>query len=137
VTAGAIGSAGRIQVVAAILRDGDGRVLLSEREKDKEFNGLWEFPGGKRDASETEEAALGRELAEELGIEVRRFEPLVSLDHDYRHRLVHLDFFLVTEWRPEVRAMDGQALRWVLPAGIARNEVLPADAAVVDVLQSL
>ena len=127
----------RIRVVAGILRDGGGRVLLAERQNDQPFNGLWEFPGGKADASETPEIALCRELLEELGIEVSRFERLVSVDHDYADRLVHIDFFLVTEWRGDVRAMDGQGLRWVLPAEIDKRHVLPADVDVVDVLRSL
>ncbi|MEX2124534.1 MAG: 8-oxo-dGTP diphosphatase MutT [Woeseia sp.] len=128
----------RIEVAAAILRDRDGRVLLAERQNDPQFNGLWEFPGGKTEPSETPEMALRRELAEELGIEITTFERFVSLDHDYRlgsaDRLVRIDFFLVTEWRSQVRAMNGQALRWVLPAEIKKNEMMPANIAVVDAL---
>jgi 8-oxo-dGTP diphosphatase len=127
----------RIQVVAGILRGSDGRVLLAERKNDRPFKGLWEFPGGKADAAETPEQALGRELAEELGIETTQFQWLVSVDHDYADRLVHIDFFLVTEWRGEVRAMDGQGLKWLLPAEIDKADVLPADVDVVDVLRSL
>jgi 8-oxo-dGTP diphosphatase len=127
----------RIQVVAGILRGGDGRVLLAERKNDSLFNGLWEFPGGKADAAETPEQSLGRELAEELGIEITQFQWLVSVDHDYADRLVHIDFFLVTEWRGKVRAMDGQGLKWALPAEIDKRDVLPADVDVVDVLRSL
>lgn len=127
----------RIQVVAGILRQLDGRVLLAERKKDQPFKGLWEFPGGKTHAAETPGQALRRELTEELDVDVARFEWLVSVDHDYADRLVHLDFFLVTEWRGDIRAMDGQALRWILPAEIQESEILPADVAVVDVLKSL
>ena len=127
----------RIRVVAGILRDGNGRVLLAERKNDHPFNGLWEFPGGKTDAAETPEDALSRELAEELGIAITRFERLAGIDHDYADRLVHIDFFLVTEWRGDVRAMDGQGLRWILPAEIDKRDVLPADVDVVDVLRSL
>jgi 8-oxo-dGTP diphosphatase len=127
----------RIQVVAGILCEGDGRVLLAERKNDQPFKGLWEFPGGKAKTAETPEQALCRELHEELGIEVTRFQRLVSIDHDYADRLVHIDFFLVTAWRGDVRAMDGQALWWVLPAEIDKRDVLPADVEVVDVLRSL
>ena len=124
----------RIAVVAGILRDRAGRVLLAERQKDIKFTGLWEFPGGKREPSETPEEALGRELSEELGIELTKVEKFLSLDHDYADRLVHIDFFLVTEWRGEPRPMDGQGLRWVLPAEISKEEMLPANIAVVDAL---
>ena len=126
----------RIQVVGGILRDREGRVLLAERINDNKFNGLWEFPGGKVDVLETPERALCRELAEELGIQVTGFGRLISVDHDYADRLVHIDFFLVTEWCCQVRAMDGQALRWVLPEEIGKEELMPANEAVVDVLQS-
>ena len=126
----------RIQVAAGILRDNEGRVLLAERVNDLSFKGLWEFPGGKIDPSEAPEAGLCRELAEELGIAVTRLEHLASVEHDYPDRLVHIDFFLVTEWRDEVRAMDGQALRWVFPEDINPNEILPADIEVIEALQS-
>ena len=127
----------RIHVVAAVLRDSDGRVLLAERCNDPAFSGLWEFPGGKTDPRETPELALRRELAEELGIEAVRFEQLMGLDYDYPNRLVHLDFFLVREWRSQVRPMDGQALRWVLPAELEARELMPANGALVELLQSL
>ena len=123
-------------MVAGILRDGHGRVLLAERKNDRPFSGLWEFPGGKSDADESPEVALCRELAEELGVAITAFEPLVSVDHDYTDRLVHIDFFLVTEWRADIRAMYGQALRWVLPQEIDEAEILPADVSVVDLLRS-
>ncbi|MGH8168261.1 MAG: NUDIX domain-containing protein, partial [Woeseiaceae bacterium] len=100
----------RIRVVAGILRDRAGRVLLAERQKDIKFNDLWEFPGGKREPSEMPEEALARELKEELGIELTRVEKFLSLDHDYADRFVHIDFFVVTEWRGEPRPMDGQGL---------------------------
>jgi 8-oxo-dGTP diphosphatase len=126
-----------VQVVAGVLRDRDGRVLLAERINDRHFKGLWEFPGGKIDAAEAPEPGLCRELAEELGIVATKFAWLASVDHDYADRLVHIDFFLVTEWRGEVRAMDGQALRWVLPSAIDSHELLPADIDVIDALRSL
>jgi 8-oxo-dGTP diphosphatase len=87
--------------------------------------------------AEAPEQALRRELAEELDIDITQFELLVSVDHDYADRLVHIDFFLVTEWRGDIRAMDGQALRWVLPEQIDKGKVLPADVDVVDILRSL
>jgi 8-oxo-dGTP diphosphatase len=126
----------RIEVAAGVLRDGGGRVLLAERKNDQVFNGLWEFPGGKRQAAETAEGALARELMEELGIEVTQFEVLASVDHNYADRLVHLDFFLVTAWSGEVTPMDGQALRWTLPQEIDAKEILPADIAVIEMLRS-
>jgi 8-oxo-dGTP diphosphatase len=124
----------RIRVAAGILRDNEGRVLLAERINDNAFRGLWEFPGGKIDASEAPEAGLCRELAEELDIVVTKLEHLASVEHDYPDRLVHIDFFLVTEWCDEIRAMDGQALRWVRPENIDTREILPADIEIVEAL---
>jgi 8-oxo-dGTP diphosphatase len=132
----AANSSVRIQVAAGILWDNKGRVLLAERVNELHFKGLWEFPGGKIDPSEAPEAALSRELEEELGIVVTKLEHLASVEHDYPDRLVHIDFFLVTEWRDEVRAMDGQALRWVFPVDINPDEILPADIEVIETLQS-
>jgi len=117
------------------LRDSEGRVLLAERINDPNLRGLWEFPGGKIDASEASDTGLCRELAEELGIVVIELEHLASVEHDYPDRLVHIDFFLVTKWRDEVRAMDGQALRWVLPEDIDPSEILPADIEVIESLK--
>lgn len=126
----------RIRVAAGILRDSEGRVLLAERINDLKFKGLWEFPGGKIDAFEAPEAGLCRELAEELGIVVTKLERLATVEHDYPDRHVHIDFFLVTQWRDEVRAMDGQALRWVRPEDIDPREILPADIGIIETLRS-
>ncbi len=127
----------RVHVVAGILRDRDGRVLLAERLNDREFAGYWEFPGGKVDPGEAREAALIRELAEELGIEIVRFEYFLSLEHDYADRQVHIEFFLVTEWQREARGMLGQGLKWLPVDEIPRVRLLPANEAVVEKLQRL
>ncbi len=125
----------RIHVVAGILRDRSGRVLLAERRHDRLFAGFWEFPGGKIQPGETPEAALCRELAEELGIEAAGLEPFRTLDHDYPDRLVRLEFFLVTSWRHPVRPLDGQKLLWTSAADIDRERILPADLPIIDALR--
>ncbi len=125
----------RIGVAAGILRDENGRILLAERRDDASFPGLWEFPGGKIGVSESVEAALGRELREELGIEISNFEHLLNIDHDYDDRRVRLYFYTVTAWRGEVRGVLGQHLRWVPLHELDAKELLPADAAVIDALQ--
>lgn len=127
----------RIHVAAGILRDREGRVLLAEHMHDRQFAGLWEFPGGKIDAGESREAALTRELAEELGIESSRFEYFMSLEHDYADRHVFIEFFLVTAWRHRVRGVLGQGLRWVATDALRTEELLPANVAVVDALRLL
>ena len=126
-----------VHVAAGILHDGAGRVLITERLCDGPFDGLWEFPGGKINGHETVVEALTRELAEELGIEVTELRPFMELHHEYPDRIVDLEFFLVSDWRGEPEGLEGQGVRWLLPDELDPDELLPADAPVVDRLRSL
>lgn len=110
-------------------------MLVSERLSDGPFTGLWEFPGGKIGAGETAVAALGRELAEELGIEVTACASFMNLRHEYDDRVVTIEFFIVSAWSSEPVGREGQALRWVARQHLDANELLPADVAVVEALQ--
>ena len=125
----------RLHVAAGILRDARDRVLVSERLADGPFDGLWEFPGGKIGAGETAAAALGRELAEELGIEVTDHRPFMDLNHDYPDRAVRIEFFLVEAWHGKPAGREGQRLRWVHITDLDHAELLPADAPVVEALR--
>ena len=127
----------RLQVVAGILRDGDGRVLITERIEDGPFQGLWEFPGGKIGAGESLEEALGRELREEIGVQMLASNHLMSLRHEYPDRHVEIDFFLVTQWQNDARGLEGQGLKWVWVAELADVDLLPADLPLIEKLQSL
>ena len=124
-------------VAAGILRDAEGRILITERLCDGPFNGLWEFPGGKIINEESSGEALRRELAEELGIEVTASQPYLNLHHEYPDRTVDLEFFLVTEWNGEPKGLESQGLRWVLPSEIDPAELLPADAPVLGKLRDV
>ncbi len=117
----------RILVVAAALYDAAGRVLIAQRPPGKHMAGRWEFPGGKVRAGEAERDALGRELAEELGIEVHAAEPLMRLTHAYADREVELSLWIVERYRGEPAALDGQALKWVAPSQLPREDILEAD----------
>ena len=123
-------------VAAGILRNAAGEILIAERLCDGPFNGLWEFPGGKIDGDESSDAALRRELLEELGIEVTASEPFMNVSHEYADRTVDLEFFLVTNWRGDPDGQEGQAIRWVGIAELDADELLPADAPLVQALQS-
>lgn len=126
----------RLDVVAGILEDTDGRVLITERVDDGPFHGLWEFPGGKIRHGESPSGALCRELTEEIGVEPIESEHFISLQYDYPDRSVAIDFYLVARWRNEPRGLEGQALNWVDIADLDVAILLPANKPVVDALQS-
>lgn len=125
-----------MNVVAGILRNEDGRILLTERIGDSPFVGLWEFPGGKIRPGEESADALRRELAEELGIEASSFTHFMNVDHRYDDRHVALQFYVVGEWQGEPEGLDGQKLRWESPQQLAARELLPADEPVLHALQN-
>jgi 8-oxo-dGTP diphosphatase len=123
-----------VRVVAAVLRDAHGRVLIAQRPAGKHMSGFWEFPGGKIDTGESAEQALARELAEELGIGLGRCHPLLQLRHDYADRRVELEVLSVDEYRGAPMSLEGQALKWVSPAELGNEPLLPADRPIVEAL---
>ena len=101
----------RVHVAAAVIRGADGRVLIARRPDDKHQGGLWEFPGGKVEG-EAVQAALSRELEEELGIRVSASRPLIQVHHDYPDKQVLLDVWEVTAFDGEPHGAEGQPLAW-------------------------
>jgi 8-oxo-dGTP diphosphatase len=126
-----------IHVVAGVLRDACGRVLIAQRTWRAHLAGAWEFPGGKLRPGESPPLALSRELREELGIEVEQAVELVTLTHDYPDRTVLLEFLRVAEWRGEPRGLEGQRLRWEMPGRLLATGLLPADQPVAAMLSRL
>jgi 8-oxo-dGTP diphosphatase len=126
-------------VVAAALVDGRGRVLLQQRAPGRAMAGLWEFPGGKVEAGERPEAALVRELEEELGIvvEAAGLSPaaFASADNQGRHMLLLL--YLCRQWRGEPSPLDAAALQWVRPDEMAALPMPPADEPLIPLLDRL
>lgn len=120
-----------INVVVGIIRDADGRVLVNQRLPGTHMAGFWEFPGGKRQINESREAALARELNEELGIEVLRAEPLLALTHDYPERTVHLDVWTILDYSGVPESREGQNIDWVDPGSLDERGLLPADQPIV------
>ncbi|HZQ73739.1 MAG TPA: Nudix family hydrolase [Burkholderiales bacterium] len=120
-----------VEVAAAVLERGDGAFLLAQRPPGKVYAGYWEFPGGKVEAGEPAEAALARELREELGIEVVRAYPWITRVFTYPHATVRLNFFRVLEWRGEPRALEDQAIAWQRPDAAVADPMLPANAPVL------
>ncbi len=128
------GAQATLQVVAGALYDAAGRVLIAQRPAGKALAGRWEFPGGKLQTGESAYAALGRELREELGVEVQAAERLMRFQVPASDRDFWLDMWVVSRWRGAVRALDGQALQWVEPACLADHDILEADRPIVAAL---
>jgi len=120
-------------VVAGVIRDARGRILLARRTEGRDLAGLWEFPGGKVEPGEPPEAALVRELREELGIEARVGDALMRVPQQYPDKRLVLDVRHV-ECRGVPKGLDGQALAWVPPARLASYPMPPADRPVVAAL---
>jgi 8-oxo-dGTP diphosphatase len=128
----------RIMLVSAVaLIDTDGRVLLARRPEGKSLAGLWEFPGGKVDPGETPEAALIRELKEELGIDVAEscLAPFAFASHGYEKFHLLMPLFLCRRWSGVVTGREGQALAWVRPQKLAEYPMPPADKPLVALLR--
>ncbi|MBX9814507.1 MAG: (deoxy)nucleoside triphosphate pyrophosphohydrolase [Sphingomonas sp.] len=126
-------------IVAAALVDGEGRVLLQQRPPGKEMAGLWEFPGGKIEPGESPEAALIRELREELGVDVEAAclapATFASAPLGARHLLLLL--FVARKWRGVPAPLEGGALRWVRPAAMHALPMPPADRPLIALLEML
>lgn len=123
-----------IRVAAGVLFDRRGRVLVAQRLPGTHMAGRWEFPGGKIKPGETDEAALGRELDEELGVTVERARPLISLVHDYPDRSVELNIWHVERFIGEIQACEGHTLDWVRPEDLLGIDLLEADRPIVEAL---
>jgi 8-oxo-dGTP diphosphatase len=126
-----------VTVVAAALIDPDGRVLLAQRPAHKEHGGLWEFPGGKLNPGETPEAALIRELKEELGIEVpaRCLAPLTFASHSYETYHLLMPLYACRNWIGEPEPLEGQKLAWVRKDRLASYPMPAADIPLIPLLQ--
>ncbi|MBU0808575.1 MAG: Nudix family hydrolase [Gammaproteobacteria bacterium] len=121
----------RIHVAAAVIRGEDGQILLAKRAEDQHQGGFWEFPGGKVEAGETVQAALARELEEELGIRPSTARPLIQVRHDYPDKQVLLDVWDVSAFTGAPRGAEGQPLAWVSPRQLGDYEFPAANRPIV------
>jgi 8-oxo-dGTP diphosphatase len=128
-----------VLVVAAALIDADGRVLLAQRPEGKSMAGLWEFPGGKVEAGETPEAALIRELREELSIEIspKCLAPFTFASHAYETFHLLMPLYLCRNWQGEIRPKEGQRTVWVRAARLGDYQMPPADDPLRTMLRDL
>lgn len=128
-----------VLVVAVALVDSDDRVLVAQRPAGKSLAGLWEFPGGKVEPGERPEAALIRELGEELGIVVEEacLAPLTFASHAYPDMHLLMPLYVCRRWDGIVRSCEGQALRWLPPRELRAIPMPPADAPLIPALVDL
>jgi 8-oxo-dGTP diphosphatase len=124
-------------VSAVALIDADGRVLLAQRPEGKSMAGLWEFPGGKVESNETPEAALIRELKEELGIDTWSscLAPLTFASHSYPDFHLLMPLFACRKWQGIANGVEGQNLAWVRPQNLRDYPMPPADLPLIPILR--
>lgn len=126
-----------VLVSAVALIDIDGRVLLAQRPEGKSMAGLWEFPGGKVEAGETPEAALIRELHEELGIETwdSCLAPLTFASHSYDEFHLLMPLFACRKWNGNPQPREGQTLKWVKRNDLKNYSMPAADIPLIPILR--
>ncbi|WP_072247140.1 (deoxy)nucleoside triphosphate pyrophosphohydrolase [Roseibaca calidilacus] len=126
-----------VLVSAVALIDADGRVLLAQRPPGKPMAGLWEFPGGKVEPGETPEAALIRELHEELGIETwgSCLAPLTFASHSYDDFHLLMPLFACRKWGGQPQSREGQSLKWVRPERLRDYPMPAADLPLIPILR--
>ena len=124
-----------VHVVAGVIQDARGRILLARRTEGRDLAGLWEFPGGKVDPGETPEEALARELHEELGIRIEASAPLIAVPQAYRNKRIVLDVRRIVAWTGNAVGREQQALAWAPPTKLASYPMPPADRPVVAALR--
>ena len=120
-----------MHVMAGLMHDAEGRVLLVQRPVGKHLAGMWEFPGGKLERDEAPLAGLARELHEELGIILQHAEPLIRVPCHSVARELLLDAWQTDRWEGVPQSLEGQALQWLKPAQIDPSILTPADRAIL------
>lgn len=121
-------------MVAGLITDARGRILLTRRTEGRDLAGRWEFPGGKREPGETSEQALVRELEEELGIRAEVGDWIIDVPQRYPDKRLRLEVRRIRSFKGTPRGHEGQAMVWVMPDKLGRYDMPPADKPVVGAL---
>ncbi|ORU94367.1 MAG: DNA mismatch repair protein MutT [Cycloclasticus sp. symbiont of Bathymodiolus heckerae] len=123
-----------LEVAVGVIKNQKGEILISKRSADTHQGGLWEFPGGKVEGSETTGDALKRELLEELDLTIESAIPLIEIEHEYEDLSVHLNVQLVKAYQGEAMGMEGQPIKWVKASDLKQYAFPEANARIVEVL---
>jgi 8-oxo-dGTP diphosphatase len=124
-----------LQVAVGVIKNTEGHILISLRDKSLHQGGLWEFPGGKIESGESAEQALVRELKEELSIIVLTATPLITVKHQYPDLTVELNVFLVEHFSGAAKSCEGQPFKWVNPAELANHAFPVANQPIITATQ--
>jgi mutator protein MutT len=123
----------KIVVTAAIIRQ-DEKILITERPKGTHLEGLWEFPGGKKEADESLEECIIREIREELGVQIAPNRLLLTVTHEYASKIVELHTFLCTLVNGSPTPLEGQGMRWVDTEELSLYKFPPPDQKIIEFL---
>ena len=125
-----------VEVAVGVIKQGQ-QVYISKRSDDLHQGGKWEFPGGKREANESIEQALTRELLEEVGIHVTQHSPFMLIEHDYGDKKVRLDVRLVEDFTGQASHQEGQQSKWVDISELKQFNFPEANKVIIDKLAKL
>ncbi len=125
-----------VEVAVGVIKK-DNKIYISKRADDLHQGGKWEFPGGKREANETIEQTLVRELSEEIGIQVTKQSHFMLIEHDYGDKKVRLDVRLVEDFEGEASHQEGQQSQWVRITDLSQFTFPDANKVIIDKLISL
>ncbi|EPL6456293.1 MULTISPECIES: 8-oxo-dGTP diphosphatase MutT [Providencia] len=123
-----------LHIAAGVIRNSQQHIFITKRPEGTHMAGFWEFPGGKLEQGELPEAALIRELEEEVGIIVTEYESFHRVDHELDDRIITLYFFIVSAWDNEPYGKEGQDFRWVEQEALVADEFPPANRIIVEML---
>lgn len=123
-----------LHIAAGVIRNSQQHIFITKRPEGTHMAGFWEFPGGKLEQGELPEAALIRELEEEVGIIVTEYKQFHLVDHEFEDRIITLYFFIVSAWDNEPYGKEGQDSRWVEQKALIADEFPPANRIIVDML---
>ncbi len=114
-----------IEAVVGVLRNKNQEILITKRQHSQFMAGFWELPGGKREAGESLEQTLARELNEELGIKIKHFSVHRTITHQYQNSIITLSIYNINQYQKKPKGMEGQAIAWVKIKNLGNYKLLP------------